>query len=100
MASVQQFDLLPTRFQLTTRPIEGGFAVKKFDASVARGIAALVLELKGRWKDRNQLEHRFCWMGDSAEQRLRGTARSFTDVDPQPSGDVNCRESMRRLQGL
>ena len=82
------FDLLPTRFQLTTRPIERGFAVKSFDASVRKELPLSSWNLKDDGKIEIIWSTGFVGWEIRLSRDLRGTARSFADVDPQPSGDV------------
>jgi hypothetical protein len=82
------FDLLPTRFQLTTRAVNHGFAVRNFDASVREELPLSFWNLKGDGKIEIVWSTGFVGWKIRLSRDLRGMAGFFTDTDLQPSGDV------------
>jgi hypothetical protein len=83
-----RFDLLPSRFQLTTRAMGRGFAVKNFDARVREKLPLSSWNLKDDGKIQIIWSTGFVGWEILISRDLRGMAGFFTDTNPQPSSDV------------
>jgi hypothetical protein len=81
-------DLLPTRFQLTTRAANHGFLVRNIDARVREELPLSFWNVKGDGKIEIVWSTGFVGWKIRLNGDLRGMAGFFTDTPPQPSGDV------------